>query len=106
MIKKLAKWLTEHGILWAWDEKQGVPHIWAILLTVASVVVWHFTNWNWQYLWQGLAGVATFGLPLLAGIIAVAKRDKWNPWFWFPIATGIVIGGFIAAGLALILGWV
>ena len=102
MFKKLSKWLEEHGILWAWDEKQGRVHIWAIFVTIALAMIWNCRNLNWAFLWQGLAGLVTFGLPALAGIIAIIKKESWNPWYWFPAAMGVVVGGIISIVMVLI----
>lgn len=106
MFRKLSEWLEEHGILWAWDVKQGVVHLWAMFLTIVFTVAGHFTGWDWTAYWQTLAGIVTFGLPLLAGIIALVKKQKWNPWFWFPAVMGMVIGGIVSIIIAFICGWI
>lgn len=105
MFKKLSNWLEEHFPLWPWDEKEGPVHLWFIFITIVLTIVWHFAKFDWAILWQGLAGVVTFGLPALAGIIALIKKQKWNPWFWFPGVIGVVIGGLIAIVIGLICGW-
>lgn len=106
MIKRLSRWLVEHGWFWSWDEKQGIVHLWSMLLTIAAIILWHFKDWNWQYLFQGLAGIVTFGLPILALLIAAVKRKTWEPWFVFPAMAGMVIGSFVMMAVALVLGWV
>lgn len=105
MMKKLNEWLMEHFSLWAWDEQQGPVHLWSILITIVLTIIWHFANLDWAILWQGLAGIVTFGLPLLAGIIALIKKQPWNPWYWFPAVAGVAIGGIISIGIGLIFGW-
>lgn len=105
MFKKMNAWLTEHFPLWAWDGKEGVVHLWAMFLTIILMIAWHFTGWDWAIYWQTLAGIVTFGLPALAGIIALIKKQKWNPWYWFPAAIGVVIGGIISIVIGLICGW-
>jgi len=104
-MKKLAKWLSEHFVLWPWDEKQGPLFLWFMFVIIGLTVVWHFLKWDWAIYWQSLAGIVTFGLPLLAAVIALIKKQKWNPWFWFPGAIGMVIGGLISIIIGLICGW-
>lgn len=105
MIRRLAKWLTEHGWIQAWNVREGMVNIWAFVLTIIGTFIWHYAKWDWQYYWQGLAGIVTFGLPLLAALIALVKRQKWNPWFWVPALAGMVLGGFLSAGLFRLIGW-
>lgn len=105
VMKKLSKWLEEHFALWSWDEQQGPVHLLAMFFTIVCTIVWHFTGWNWAIYWQTLAGIVTFGLPGLAGIIALVKKQKWNPWYWFPAAMGMIIGGMISIVIALFCGW-
>lgn len=104
MIKKLSLWLIEHVSFLPWDVKQGVVFLYSILITIVATFVWHFADFNWQYLWQALAGIVTFGLPILAGIIALFTR-KWNPWFWIPSVIGVVFGGFLMFLVFFAFGW-
>lgn len=103
MLKKLNSWLERFFPLWAWDEQQGPVHLLAIFLTIILTVIWYFTGWDWAIYWQSIAGLVTFGLPGLAGIVALIKKQPWNPWYWFPSVAGVVIGGFISIGIVLII---
>jgi hypothetical protein len=102
MFKKLNNWLSEHAFVWPWEGNAGVAHLWAMFVTIILTFVWHYAGFNWQYLWQGLAGIVTFGLPIIAGIKALVTKTKWNPWYWFPCAIGFVFGGLIMFIVALV----
>ncbi len=104
MMRRLSKWLGEHTF-WPWGEREGAAQIWAVFITIILTIVWHFARLDWAILWQGLAGVSTFGLPILAGIEALVKKHKWNPWYWFPVAMGVGRGGIISISIGLIFGW-
>lgn len=105
MFKKINHWLIEHVDFWPWDEREGRVCLWFWFVTIVLTFVWHYTKWDWKYLWQGLAGISCFGTPILAAIIALIKRQKWNPWFWFPSVIGVVFGGFLMFIIFFTLGW-
>ena len=96
MIRKLNDWLCEHGIFWGWEGRDGVAHIWAIIISFLALLFTGIFGWNAVFVCAILYLGSSVGLPILAGIIALIKKEKWNPWFWFPITIGCVIGGILA----------
>lgn len=102
MFRKLNNWLDKYFPLWSWDSQQGPIHLLAIFITIILVFVWYFCKLDWVILWQSLAGIVTLGLPGLAAIISLIKKQSWNPWYWFPSLAGVIVGGIVAIGLSLI----
>lgn len=43
--------------------------------------------------------------PIIAGIVALVKNEKFNPWYWFPCGIGFVVGGLMAIIVGLVFGW-
>lgn len=96
-FKNINEWLNEHYFLWEEENKEGTVRIISFIVTLALFITLGLTRWmhldKMIQLWAALVGFAS---PVLAGIIAIIKRQKWNPWYWFPILKGGVIGGFLA----------
>lgn len=102
-MKKLAKWMAMHLPVIGDGGKDTIAYIITMLVTFGLVILWFICKWNWQYLWQGLAGFVTFVPPLFAGVVALIKKEKWNPWMWFPCIVGVVHAGLIAAAIVFII---
>lgn len=96
-FKNINEWLNEHYFLWEEENREGTVRIISFIVTLALFITLGLTKWMYLdkmiQLWAALVG---FVSPVLAGIIAIIKRQKWNPWYWFPILKGGVIGGFFA----------
>lgn len=107
-MKKLAKWLSEHAFVLGDGGRESVLHLWCIVIAFVLMTFFGIMGWNGQaFVW--LCGVLYLGgtvlPPIIAAIVALVKKDKWTPWFWFPCVIGFVIGGVLAIGLGLICGW-
>lgn len=97
IFKNLNAWLNEHYFLWEEEEKEGIVRLWALLITIVLFVtlgLW-FKEESALVI-QIWAGLVTFASPLIAALKALFTRSKWNPWYWFPIIKGGIIGGLIA----------
>lgn len=96
-FKNINEWLNEHYFLWEEENKEGTVRIISFIVTLALFITLGLTRWmHLDKMIQLWAGLVCFASPVLAGIIAIIKRQKWNPWYWFPILKGGVIGGFLA----------
>lgn len=95
-MKKIARWLEEHAMVWPWQGKESVAHLWALILTPILMFVAFFTFKDITIPFQVIFGGVAVAPPIIAGIIALVKREKWNPWFWFPLVVGAVLGGIFA----------
>lgn len=96
-FKNINDWLNEHYFLWEEENKEGIVRIITFIFTLAFFIVLGVTKWiHLDTAIQIWAGIVTFASPVLAGIIAIIKRQKWNPWYWFPIVKGGVMGGLWA----------
>ena len=97
ILKNINNWLNEHYFLWEEETNEGIIRIIAFVVTLVFFVVLGLTRWmHLATAIQVWALVVTFASPVLAGIIAIIKRQKWNPWYWFPIVKGSVSGGLIS----------
>lgn len=109
MMKKLAKWLSEHAVVLGSGGKDSVVHLYCILISFVLLLGFCLLGWNGKAL-EWLCGVLYLGgsivPPLVAGVIALVKKEKWNPWYWFPIVIGNVVGGILAIAVAYICGLV
>ena len=107
-MKNLAKWLSEHAWVLGGGGKDSVLHLWCILFTVVIMSVFGAFGWvgkEFEVLMAVMCLGGTFIPPVAAGVIALVKRQKWNPWYWFPIVIGIAVGGFTAVVIGLLSGW-
>ena len=104
MMKKLNNWLCNHCFIWNWEGKEGVAHLWAILISFVALALTGIFGWNVTFVCALLYLVPIIGLPVLAGVIALIKKQPWNPWYWFPIVIGTVIGGILAIAFCLCIG--
>ena len=107
-MKKIAIWLNEHAVCLGDSIKANVLHLWCIL--VSAVVVTFFAAMGWRgKAMEILLAVLLLGgtvlPPVIEAIHALVKREKWAPWYWFPIAIGNAIGTLIALVISLIFGW-
>ena len=107
-MKKLAIWLSEHAVVLGSGGKDSVLHLWCIVISFVLMTLFGILGWNGKA-FEVLCAVLFLGgsvvPPIAAGIIALVKHDKWNPWYWFPIVIGFVIGGILAIVVGLIGGW-
>ena len=107
-MKKLAIWLSEHAVVLGSGGKDSVLHLWFIVISFVLMTLFGILGWNGKS-FEVLCAVLFLGgsvvPPIVAGIIALVKHDKWNPWYWFPIVIGFVIGGILAIVVGLIGGW-
>lgn len=97
MMKRLNRWLNEHAFVWPWeDEREGVVHLWALFLTPILMFAAYFIFADITIPFQIMLGLPAILPPIIAGIKALVTKTKWNPWYWFPIVIGTVIGGIFA----------
>lgn len=104
MMKKLNAWLTEHAPVWPWEGREGVVHLWAMLITFISFMCIGIFGLDAVLICAILCLGSCIGCPILAGIIALIKKQKWNPWFWFPCVIGVVFGGLFAMLICWVFG--
>lgn len=107
-MKKLAMWLNEHAIVLGDSLKANVLHLWCILISAVLVTVFAILGWTGDamyYLLMVLLLGGTVLPPILEAIRALVKKDKWTPWYWFPIVIGNAIGVGIAMFICWIFGW-
>lgn len=97
-MKKIAKWLLEHAVVLGSGEKDSVVHLWSIVISFLLTFIFVLLGWTKQpiyYLLMVLLLGGTVIPPIVAGIVAIITKTKWNPWYWFPIVIGNVIGTLI-----------
>lgn len=107
-MKKIAIWLNEHAVCVGDSLKANVVHLWCIVIAFVLMTLFGVMGWNGKA-FEVLCAVLFLGgsilPPIVAGIVAVVKKQKWEPWYWFPIVIGFVIGGLIAIVVGLVGGW-
>ena len=99
-MKKLAIWLNEHGVVLGDSIKANVLHLWCILISAIIVTFFAAMGWRGRAMEILLAVLLLGGTvipPMFEAVRALIKREKWTPWYWFPIVIGNVIGVIIAA---------
>lgn len=107
-MEKIAKWLNEHFRCIGDSIKANVVHLWCIVISFALMTMFGAMGWNgkgFEILCMVLYLVASVVPPLAAGVVALFKHEKWNPWYWFPVIAGNVIGGLLAIAVGLVFGW-
>lgn len=108
-MKKIAKWLVgAHFPVMGDGGKDTVWYLWCILISAALMTLFGAMGWNgkeFEILCASLYLGASVVPPIIALVIAIAKHEKWNPWFWFPSVIGFVFGGLIAIFVGLAGGW-
>lgn len=107
-MKKLAIWLNEHGVVLGDSIKANVLHLWCILISAIIVTFFAAMGWRGNAMEILLAVLLLGGTvipPLFEAVRALIKREKWTPWYWFPIVIGNAIGVGIAILISLIFGW-
>jgi len=108
MIKKFVKWLEEHAVVLGSGGKDSVLHIWCIIISFVLLTFFGIMGWKgkaFEWLCAALFLGGSVIPPIVAGIKALVKHESWNPWYWFPIVIGFVIGGLLAIVVGLIGGW-
>lgn len=108
-MKKIAIWLNEHAICVGDSLKANVVYLWCIVIAFVLLTFFGIMGWNgkeFEYLCMALYLGGTVLPPIVAGIVALVKKQPWTPWYWFPIVIGFVIGGIIAIIVGLVGGWV
>ena len=103
-MRNLNNWLCRNIPFWNWEGKEGVVHLWSIFISFVMLMLTGIFGWNVVTVCAILYLVPTIGLPILAGIIALIKKEAWNPWYWFPCVIGNVIGGLLAVFVCFIFG--
>lgn len=107
-MKKLAIWLNEHAVCLGESIKANVLHLWCILISAIIVTFFAAMGWRGKAMEILLAVLLLGGTvipPLFEAVRALIKREKWTPWYWFPIVIGNAIGVGIAILISLIFGW-
>lgn len=108
IMTPLAEWLKEHAIVLGNSIKANVVHLWCILISAVIVSVFAGLGWRGDamyYLLMVLLLGGTVLPPLIEGVRAIVKNDKWTPWWWFPLLIGNAIGTGIAMLISWIFGW-
>lgn len=109
MMKKLAKWLSEHAFVMGDGGRESVVHLWCILISFVLLTGFCALGWNGKEV-EWLCAVLYLGAsvlpPIVAGIVALVKKEKWNPWYWFPMVIGNVLGGIVSIVFCLCMGWI
>lgn len=109
MMKRLARWLSEHAVVMGDGGRESVLHLWCILVSFLALTffcAFGLKGKELEYLCMVLYLGASVLPPIIAGIIAAVKKQPWNPWYWFPIVIGNVIGGFVSMIFCWAVGWV
>ena len=97
IFKNINEWLNNHYFLWYEETNEGFVRLLTGMVTFVLFLVLGFTRTaSTELLIQIWAGTITFLPPVLAALIALFKRKKWNPWFWFPMVKGGVLCGVLA----------
>lgn len=108
IMKKIAKWLSEHAVVLGSGGKDSVLHLWCIVIAFVLMTFFGIMGWNGKA-FEWLCGVLFLGgsvlPPIVAGVVALVKGEKWEPWYWFPIVIGFVIGGLLAIAVGFVGGW-
>lgn len=108
-MKRLAKWLSEHAVVLGGGGRESVLHLWCILISFILLTVFCALGWNGKEL-EWLCAVLYLGgsvvPPIVAAIVALVKKKAWEPWYWFPIVIGNVLGGIISIIFCLCAGWI
>lgn len=108
-MKKLAMWLNEHAICLGDSLKANVVHLWCILvsfglITLCAILTKCF-DWKFDVMYYLLMVLLLGGAvvpPIFEAFRALVKKDKWTPWYWFPVAIGNAVG----CGLSMIVCWI
>lgn len=96
MIKKINKFLNDNFRLWDHTDDEGRTIILTAMLSFIILFVGQFI-FNHVMLWFSvLCLVVTFVPPIILGVKAVVKKEKFNPHKWFLSIEGIVLGGLLA----------
>lgn len=108
-MKKIAIWLNEHAVCLGDSLKANVVHLWSIVAAFVLMTIFGVMGWRGKE-FEVLCAVLFLGgsvlPPIVAGIVALVKKQKWEPWYWFPIVIGFVIGGILAILCGLMFGYV
>ena len=107
-MKKIAIWLHEHAVCVGDSLKANVVHLWSIVVAFALMTLFGVMDWNgkaFEVLCMALFLGGSVLPPIAAGITALVKKQKWEPWYWFPIVIGFVVGGIVAIVVGLLGGW-
>lgn len=108
MMKKIAIWLNEHAVCLGDTIKANVVHLWCILISAIVVTLFAALGWKGKAMEVLLMVLLLGGCvvpPVVEAVRALIKRERWTPWYWFPIAIGNAIGTGIALLVSLIFGW-
>lgn len=104
-MKKLAQWLNEHAICLGDSLKANVVHLWCILISAVLITMFAILGWKGDAMYYLLMVLLLGGAivpPIFEAFRALVKKDKWTPWYWFPVAIGNAVG----CGLSMIVCWI
>lgn len=108
-MKKIARWLYEHHFPVMGDGgKDTTWYLWCIVIALVSMTLFGVMGWNgkeFEILCMFLFLGGCVLPPVIAGIGALVRREKWNPWYWFPTIVGFAVGGILAIMVGLTFGW-
>lgn len=103
-----AEWLNEHAICLGDSIKANVVHLWCVLISAVLVTVFAAKGWKGDAMYYLLMVLLLGGAvlpPIFELFRSLLKKEKWTPWYWFPIAIGNAIGTGIALLISLVFGW-
>lgn len=98
-MKRLNRWLKEN-FKWDYDtETEGCYVLWFALASFLTLFVGQFVFHSVETLFQVFCLGVTFVPPLVLGIVALARKERFNPKYWFLGVKGTVMGGLLACVL-------
>lgn len=103
MIKKINNWLNANISIWEHDDHEGKVIIWNAIIAFIVLFVGQFIFHNVALWFSLLCLGVTFVPPIVEGIRAILKKDRFNPKNWFMCVEGLVLGGLLACLVLFVL---
>lgn len=96
MIRKINTFLNNTFKIYEHDDREGSIIIWNAIIAFVVLFVGQFILHNVALWFSILCLGVTFAPPVIEGIRAISKKDKFNPKNWFLCIEGLVFGGMLA----------